>query len=187
MTLYIFPIGFKKPFSPIDFITNNTVLSKTPDYVKSFVDELILKSNELSENGIEELIFIPYSINLSKESRVKNADLIAAITEESQIQISLNEKISISEKDDAKEIKLSEDELFTKIYKLKYSDVIEYCKHNIEGFKQNNTFNTKMKEIKKNPKCHRKRYLDVKNQKGSYQDYYSDFAVSELEILYASV
>lgn len=80
--LILLPIGFKKPFSPIDFLSNNSFISKASKYVKDFIGDMIASTAKLSAEGIQESIFVEFNMNLINEKRTKNADIIAGINNE---------------------------------------------------------------------------------------------------------
>ncbi|MFZ7131973.1 MAG: DUF3644 domain-containing protein [Eubacteriales bacterium] len=181
---YILPIGFKKPVSPLDFISNDSFVEQAPGYVKNFLRAIIDKTNSLNESQIDELVFVPYSFNLTNIKRVKNADIIAAIDTQSKIKIQLSENIIISDKADAKEVRVEEQDLYGKIYSLRYAEIVEFCKSNIAGWKRNKEFYEKMRELKKNPALRRVRLLDPDKPTGSKKDFYSREILKELVKMY---
>ena len=177
---FILPIGFKKAISPLDFISNDSFSKTAPEYVKSFFNEIINKTNRLRENDIDELVFVPFAMNFTNVKRVKNADIIAAIDKQSNITIQIKEDVIISDKESAKEIRIKEEDLYGKIYNLRFADIVEFCNHNIPGWKRNNEFYAHMRNLKKVPKMHKKRLLDPDKPEGSYKDFYSREIFEEL-------
>ena len=178
--LYIFPIGFRRPMSPIDFITNTSSIKDSPEYLKQFIGKMIEITEELKDKNVEEIIFVPYAMNVSNISRVKNADIVAAISSDSPISISFEEKVIIADDGDTTARKIVEENIFKTIYILRYQDVVEFCKHNISGWKQNSMFHKIMKEIKKNEALHRTRFLDPENPKSTKKDFYSRKVFDEI-------
>ena len=77
--LILLPIGFKKPFSPIDYISNSSVIENTSKEVKVFIKSLLDATKRLSDNDIEETIFVDFKMSLTNVSKTKNADIIAGI------------------------------------------------------------------------------------------------------------
>jgi hypothetical protein len=77
--LVLLPIGFQKPMSPIDFVSNRSASKDCSPEVKEFLQAIRRRSEHLLGQGIEDSIMINYSLALINESRVKNADLVAAI------------------------------------------------------------------------------------------------------------
>ncbi|MFW6130081.1 MAG: DUF3644 domain-containing protein [Atribacterota bacterium] len=86
--LVILPIGFKKPLSPFDYISNESVLRKAPYYIKNFITKIAEASSRLEEKDIDETILVNYRINLTNEKKVKNADIVAGVN--NSIQVPLN-------------------------------------------------------------------------------------------------
>ena len=80
--LILLPIGFKKLFSPLDFLSNESALANSSKFVKKFVSSIIESTAKLESEEIEESILIDFSINLTNEKRIKNADIIAGINNE---------------------------------------------------------------------------------------------------------
>jgi hypothetical protein len=77
--LVLLPIGFKKPYSPFDFISNHTEVTKLPIEVRRFIQNIINSTKRLNEKGIEDTILVDFKVNLINEKRTKNADIIAGI------------------------------------------------------------------------------------------------------------
>lgn len=77
--LVLLPIGFKKPISPIDYISNNTINESATKETKVFLQSIIDASQRLYENNIDETIFVDFKMNLTSVNRIINADIIAGI------------------------------------------------------------------------------------------------------------
>lgn len=75
----LLPLGFKKPFSPIDFISNKSFLIDSSKEIKNFIKGIIDSTRFLESHKIQEPIIVDYSINLTNSSRINNSDLIAGI------------------------------------------------------------------------------------------------------------
>lgn len=93
--LYLLPIGFKPLYTPIDYLCKQSVAESYPSIIKSFVDDILKISEKLYEGGIEESIISDFSINLSNVNRVKNADIVVAISKDPAID---TRKIVISKR-----------------------------------------------------------------------------------------
>lgn len=87
--LILMPIGFKKPFSPVDFLSNESFISKSSKYVKDFIGEILESTAKLKSEGIEESILVEYNMSLINEKRIKNADIIAGINNEKNTELNL--------------------------------------------------------------------------------------------------
>lgn len=77
--LILLPVGFKRPISPIDYISNTSISEKASNEVKEFLQTIIDATGRLNDKKIEEAIFVDFKMNLTNVSRIKNADLIAGI------------------------------------------------------------------------------------------------------------
>jgi hypothetical protein len=64
------------------------------------------------------------------------------------------------------------------LYFLLYKNIL--CRNLYSDFKQNAVFNRIMKNIKVNPKYHRKRFLDPVKKTGTAKDWYSQLVFEEL-------
>lgn len=77
--LILLPIGFKRPISPIDYISTNSINSKASTELKDFLKTIVNASRRLNEENIDETIFSDFKMNLTNVTRITNADLIAGI------------------------------------------------------------------------------------------------------------
>ena len=185
--LILLPIGFKKPVSPIDYLSNESQIEKSSQAVQTFVKSILKSTEMISEEGIEDSILFSFKMSLINENRVKNPDIIAAITKDKNAAtIGVANVLSnyvLTEDENAigvKKIKIDEENLFKSIYTQTYQDVKNKCKSLFSDFKQNNSFNKKMKKLKNNPNFHKARYLNVTSSKGTAKDYYSEAVYDEL-------
>jgi hypothetical protein len=80
--LILLPIGFKSPLSPIDFLSNDSQIKNSSKAVQSFVKSIVKSTEILNEEGLEDSILYSFKMSLINESRIKNADVIAAITKD---------------------------------------------------------------------------------------------------------
>lgn len=104
--IVLIPIGFKKFFSPLDFLTNESAIRDSSSEVKKFIKDIIDSSSSLNNQGIDEPVFIDFKMNLTNINRIKNADIVASIdnSKVQQTTISVTKKSSLVKvSSDAKE------------------------------------------------------------------------------------
>jgi len=89
-------------------------------------------------------------------------------------------KAEIRITDDPSAVAVREETLL-KEFPLEYSDLIKALTERYSNFKQTNHFHKIRKEICKNPKFCKTRYLDLKHQKGSKKDFYSPDVIVEFD------
>jgi len=77
--LILLPIGFKKPYSPFDFLSNKTSIKESSAEVRNFLISIINSIKNLNTQGIEDSILSDFKVSLINEKRIKNADIIAGI------------------------------------------------------------------------------------------------------------
>lgn len=96
--LILLPIGFKRPMSPIDYISNTSVNSKASSELKEFLQNIIAATKRLDDKSIDETIFIDFRMNLTNVNRITNADLIAGIdnTKQNKLTISTKKEVFVS-------------------------------------------------------------------------------------------
>lgn len=93
--LILLPIGFKKPISPIDYISNTSINKNASKEIKDFLKTIIVATERLNSQNIDETIFVEFKMNLSNISRIKNADLIAGIDNSKNSTLTINTKPTI--------------------------------------------------------------------------------------------
>jgi hypothetical protein len=185
--LNLLPIGFKKPISPIIFLSNHSASESSSEAVKQFIKSIIISTDLLIENGIEEAILVEYQMSLINENRIKNADLKAAITQDKSqasgtltVTTPLPDKLQITEDGTAKKIRIQEESLFGKVYTETYDDVCKTCKEMFSDFLINQKFWNILRDIKNNPNFHRKRVLDISKPDSAGKDYYTKAVYDEM-------
>lgn len=185
--LYILPIGFKKPYSPIDYLTNKSAIENASTEIKEFINTISESTKFLSDNNIEETILVPYSVLYKSENRLKNADIIAAINQNKNVNISITEEVLYTNDPNAKKIKIQEETLIETKYTETYKSIIEYCKLNIPNFKRNQVFIKIIKELKENNELHYIRKLEPKNPRSLKKDFYSKNIFNEIKLKYQEI
>jgi len=186
--LVILPIGFVKPYSPIDFISNNSSSSESPDVVKNFIEGIVKKSEQLQEEGIEDSILVNFSMNLTNEKRIKNADIITGITNNPNQNKTLTIKeiigdFTVTSDPKAKKLRIQEESVTDDLFPLTYQKLVDEARERFTNFKTNKQFYRILSDIKQKEDLHYTKYLD-KETKTSKKDYYSPKALDELAKFY---
>lgn len=189
--LILLPIGFSKPYSPIDFLFNDSSLAGASEEVKRFINGIIESSQRLKSAGIEDSILVEFRMNLTNEKRIKNADIIAGIsntqpvTNAIVIQNSL-ENVRLTDDPNAKEIKISEEDLYQTVFTERYADVVKEARKRFVDFVKGKKFNELMARFKKDKNLCRPRFLDPANLKSGKKEFYSKNIYDELAKHYQS-
>lgn len=183
--LMILPIGFKPFTTPVDFLLKQSDLNESSNAVQTFIKSIVNSTERLNNEGIEESILTGYNIAVINENRIKNADIIAGITKDtnaSKLTVSnIIGAIKVTNDEGAKKVNIEEDTLFKTVYTIKYLDIAKQAKEMFSDFKRNAKFNQIMSGIKENPSLHRKRFLDVNDKTGMGQDFYNMEIFKELK------
>jgi hypothetical protein len=190
--LILLPIGFKGPVSPLDFLSNASHINQSSDAVQEFVKSIAASTYLLKENGLEESILHNFKMSLINESRIKNADIVAAITTDKSVASiyvdNVLQKIVLVDDKNAegvKVVRIDEDNLFKTIYTETHDAVIKKAKATFSDFKSNDRFNKILRSLQNNPMFHKVRYLNMDNPRGGYKNYYSLKIYDELAKHYA--
>lgn len=183
--LFILPLGFKLPFRPEDFLSKKAAQYAATSDSQAFINSMVRVITDLNEQGVEDTIVVGFDIYLENVKKLNNHDLLVAITsaEDADAKFAKVSKVQISNNSDAQKVSISDDEL-VKQYPLQYSDVSAECKKRISGFKQNQTFNARMKMLKNDPRYAFVRHLNPKSEGSSKVTLYSKAAVDEIVRLY---
>lgn len=88
--LVLLPIGFKRPISPQDYLSNSSANQNSSKEVKEFINTITNASRRLNEAGIEETIFVDFKMNLVNVNRTTNADIIAGIDNTKENELVFN-------------------------------------------------------------------------------------------------
>jgi len=185
VNLILLPIGFTKPDSPLDFISNRSAAKDCSEGVRAFLRMITKSSEALQAQGIDESVVVNYSMALFNESRIKNADLIAAInnsTPSESILVVHNvlARANFTTDPSAKQIRLSEESIFSTIFTETYGDVLATSRRMFGDFSQNARFNRIMQGLKKDPNLRKRRALDPKSPDGYGKDLYHKRIYDEL-------
>lgn len=169
-TLILLPIWFKKPFNPIDFLTNDSYLENASNDVKEFIQWLISTTEELYKKWIDESIFISYDVELLWKNNFKNADLLLWIDQKSPHKITRETKLKLSNDKSVHAIRELSDAEIRENFLIDYKDIRKLCSERYKDFKQIKDFWIYYKEIKdKNNKGYMWHY-DTENKKYKFKD-----------------
>ena len=179
--LFILPLGFKLPFKPEDFLTKKAAQYISSPESKKFIESMVNVITDLHNDGVEDTIVVGFDIYLENVKRLKNSDLLVAITSQDEADASFSKvsKVQITDDPNAQKVNLNDDE-FVKQYPLQYSDVCSRCKESIVGFKQGKKFNQIMSSIKGNAKLSFTRKLNPHNAKSSKTTFYAEAVIDEI-------
>lgn len=183
--LILLPIGFMKPFSPIDFLSNTSAISNSSKEVKDFIEGIIDSSKRLKLANIEESILVEYKMSLINEKNVNNADLVAAINnaqpQSTNFEVQKSTKaVRLTNDPNAEEVRVTEDSLFQTIFTQKYADVTNEARRLFDDFLQNQKFNNLMRTFRRDSSLHKPRYIDPNNPDSGKKDFYSKKIYDEL-------
>ena len=142
---------------------------------------------DLNDKGVEDTIVVGFDIYLENVKRMKNSDLLVAITSQDTADAAFAKvsKVQVTNDSSAQKVNLSDEE-FVKQYPLSYNDMCTHCKSLIVGFKQGKMFNDIMGEIKKDPRFAFTRRLNPNNSKSSKTTFYTNDAVGEVVSRYST-
>lgn len=180
--LFIMPLGFKLPFKPEDFLSKNVANYKTSEESRKFIESIVEVVENLKEQDIEDSIVLGFDIYLESVKKLTNSDLLVAITSKEQSDASFAKvtQARFSNDPNAQVYNMSDNE-FRSTWKYTYKDIVNWCKENIDGFKQNAVFNNIKREIKSDINCVYTRKLDSQNSKSVSQDFYTDYALERIK------
>ena len=183
--LFILPLGFKLPFRPEDFLTKKAAQYVSSPESRAFIESMVHVISDLNAQGVEDTIVVGFDIYLENVKRLKNSDLLVAITsaEEADAKFAKVNKVQITDAPNAQKVSISDEELIER-YPLQYRNICEQCKEKIQGFKQNGKFNSIMKKIKANPQFAFVRRLNPNNKTSSQVTLYATNAVDEIVRIY---
>lgn len=186
--LFILPLGFKLPFKPEDFLTKKAAQYVSSPESKKFIESMVKVITDLDKNGVDDTIVVGFDIYLENVKRMKNSDLLVAITsqEVADVNFAKISRVQITNDPDAQKINLSDEE-FVRQYPLQYIDVCARCRAIIPGFKQSRKFNYIMAAIKGDSKLAFTRKLNPHNNKSSKTTFYAEAAIDEIVKMYSSI
>lgn len=154
---------------------------------RRFIESMVNIITDLDKNGVDDTIVVGFDIYLENVKRMKNSDLLVAITsqEVADVNFAKVSRVQITDDPDAQKVSLSDEE-FVRHYPLQYSDVCAKCRAAIPGFKQSKRFNNIMAIIKSDSKLAFIRKLNPHNSQSSKTTFYSEATVDEVIKMYTS-
>lgn len=164
--LIILPIGMKLPFDPIDYLKQD--FGKTHN---DFVNDVIQSIRSLDDSGVQDSIVIGFNLVTDRVRDVKNADLIAALSNSAEA-VALRRTVRITDDPNAPAFRPDDN-----LPPLTYQMVRDKVKELRPSLKFSNWFNEIMRQVKANSELCQVRYLDPKAKKGIKKEYYYEKAV----------
>ncbi|MCD7920704.1 MAG: DUF3644 domain-containing protein [Clostridiales bacterium] len=182
--LFILPLGFKLPFMPEDFLSDNVAKYAASSEAKKFIKDIVQIITDLNENGIEDSIVLGFDLYFESVKKQTNSSILAAITSEENADVNFAKVTSVRFSEDASQVVSMSDDEFRKIWKYSHSEVVEWCKENIPQFKQGKLFNDAKKSIATDQNCVYVKRLDSTNSKSASQRFYTDTALTKIREYY---
>ena len=151
--LVLLPVSFQKPFSPVDFLTNKSAIAQESPVIKRFIESLVSSARRLDAEGIEDSIIVDYRMHLINENRIKNADIIAGISNRPEVDGTLLVTTVLSEfipsnNPNAKVVYLTEENM-RKYYPHDYRKVVSISRIIFTNFRKNGYFDRIMKKYQR--------------------------------------
>lgn len=182
--LFILPLGFKLPFRPEDFLSENVAKYAASPEAKQFIKDIVDVTYELKEEGIEDSIVLGFDIYLESVKKATNSDILAAITSPEQADATFTKVTKVRFSADANQIYQMSDEEFRSTWKYTHSELVDLCKKSITGFRQDKKFINAKKSIADDMNCVYERKLDSRNSKSVSQKFYTDYALERIKEFY---
>ncbi len=167
--LIILPIGLRLPFDPVDYLKQDY-----SNVHNDFVNNVIQLIRELDNDGVQESIVVGFNLVTDKVRDVKNADIIASLSN-SVNSVELRREIRITDDPNAPVFRIEPD-----IPPLRYADLRMRAKEKEPNIKFGNIFNHAMRKIKEDKVLCQVRYLDPKKKSGLKTEFYAERAVDVL-------
>lgn len=184
--LFILPLGFKLPFRPEDFLSDNVAKYAASPEAKKFIKDIVNVICGLKEEGIEDSIVLGFDIYLESVKKATNSDILAAITTPELADVAFTKVTKVQFSGDANQIFQLSDEEFRAVWKYTHADLILWCKDSIEGFRQDKKFLEAKKSVSDDINCVYERRLDSRNSKSASQKFYTDLALDRIKKYYES-
>lgn len=83
--LFILPLGFKLPFKPEDFLSKKATNYVSSPESREFIHSMLKIIGDLETQGVEDTIVVDFDIYLENVKRMKNSDLLIAITAKDEV------------------------------------------------------------------------------------------------------
>lgn len=186
--LFIMPLGFKLPFRPEDFLSNEVAKYAASEEAKTFIQNIVKVIKRLKEDDIEDSIVLGFDIYFENIKKASNSDILAAITtiDAADATFAKTTNVRFTNDPNAQIVNMSDQE-FRATWKHTHADLLNWCKENISGFKQGGVFNSIKRKMKNDINYVYTRRLDTKNTKSASQDFYTDFALEKIKEEYEKI
>jgi len=171
--MILLPIGFKLPFSPIEFLAK-TSKNKT---VNSFTTLVLEKIDLLKSEGVSDSIVVGFNVSLDYMRKVENADIIAAVDSGKEDALNLMRRIRITTDPNAQAVRVEEKD---------YSDYLTYddlrlkVKERNPSLKFNKQFHSIVNDIKADKSLCEIRYLDPQGTNSLKKPFFTNAAVDTI-------
>lgn len=151
--MYIMPIGFKLPFNPIKYFTDEYAEMTNSKECKEFIKSTVNCIEMLKKQGIEDSIVIGFDVKVDSVRNIKNSDFLVAIDNENgkEINVTRKRKVILSDDKGAQHVSISPEE-FYKLYPYTYTTVRNMYKESYPEFKADRKFIDIMQKAKENPR-----------------------------------
>lgn len=181
--LMLLPLGFRKPFSPFDYLSEQSSNAKMPKEVQDFFHGFFLAQEELNAKSIKDWFVFWYNYHLQSVSK-SEADMVIWVDNTREnlwiFTIQKNVKLSsihITNEESAPKYQLSDAEILV-YYPLKYADLTKHAKGLWIKFEDGKRIIEE--KIKKNPKLAYSRRFNPSNLKWPVNWFYSKDAITEI-------
>jgi hypothetical protein len=183
--LILLPIGFTRPVSPLDFISSRSAARDCSEEVKSFLQRITKSCEALQAQGVDDSVIVNFSMALLNEARIKNADLIAAISNapprgEVLVVHNVIARANFTTDPAARHVRLSEETVFSDIFTETHSDVTANARKMFVDFSQNSRFFKIMSRLKEDPNLRKRHPFHPRSPDGTGRDFYSKRIYDEL-------
>lgn len=184
--LFIMPLGFKLPFKPEEFLSENVAKYASSEAAKKFINEMVSVIEYLHQENIEESIVVGFDLYLESVKNATNSDLLVAITSHENATASISRVTNVRFDATANQVVNLSDQQFRSIWKYTHEQLVAWCKENIDGFKKNQFFNEAKKSIWGDMNCVFDKKLDSTNSKSASQKFYTELGLKRIKEYYES-
>jgi len=150
--MYIMPIGFKLPFDPVKFFTDEYAELTNSKECKEFIQDTVKCIEKLKKKGIEESIVVGFDIKIDSVKNINNSDFLISIDNErgKKVSITQRKKVVLSNDKGAQPVYISPNEFYEK-YSYTYTTIVKKYKESHNDFKADAKFSAIIKKAKKDP------------------------------------
>lgn len=166
----LLPIGFKKPFDPIEFLWWKKSSIPASKQVQDFLKWIITSTEELYEKWMDDTLFVNYNLELVWKNKFKNADILVGISNDSPHKINKKTQIKLSSDPWVQTVREMTDSEIREEFPILYKNIPSLCKDRYNNFKQVQPFYNYYNEVKaENNKWYIWNY-DTENKKYRFND-----------------